>query len=42
MTTLPLSLDLKIANPGLAGVLATTGAGNETRTRDQNLGKFVV
>ena len=42
MTTLPLSHIFKKQTPDLTGVFAQTGAGNETRTRDLNLGKVAL
>src|SRR5277367_5442614 len=42
MTTLPPSPGRKITNPGRAGVRRKSGAGNEARTRDLNLGKVAL
>jgi hypothetical protein len=43
MTTLPPSHISKTPSPGPAGALASeSGAGNEARTRDLNLGKVAL
>ena len=42
MTTLPLSPKIKNNEPRPAGVFIRTGAGNEARTRDLNLGKVAL
>ena len=42
MTTLPPSLANQEAPAGTAGASVETGAGNETRTRDPDLGKVVL
>src|SRR5690606_33662343 len=36
------ALEPETKNPGAAGVFQKDGAGNETRTRDPNLGKVVL